>query len=149
MIKRGQIYQCIYAKFGRSLVLPRFCIVLDPCGYKRRVIVQTCDANGRPVKWGVTRGLKSEYLEFHYCLHRDVTTVEKRSDDTKSAGLNSAMNQYQPRQFPTDTPEEKRARAQGFEAGRQYEASLRDADVCQDEGCPHFGTDHIHVKAPA
>ena len=38
---------------------------------------------------------------------------------------NDAMQIYQPRVFPRDTPTEAAARVEGFEAGRQYEASLR------------------------
>lgn len=36
------------------------------------------------------------------------------------------VNAYNPRDYPKDTPAEASARLAGFEAGRQYEASLRD-----------------------
>lgn len=48
--------------------------------------------------------------------------------DTNTVGLMRNMNQYTPREYPTDTPGEKKARMEGFENGRQYEASLRDGD---------------------
>jgi uncharacterized membrane protein len=41
------------------------------------------------------------------------------------------MNEYQQREYPQDTPEEKAARMEGFEAGRQYEASLREGVLLQ------------------
>lgn len=40
--------------------------------------------------------------------------------------LNTKVNEYAPRLYPKDTPAEATARLAGFEAGRQYEASLRD-----------------------
>lgn len=40
--------------------------------------------------------------------------------------LNTKTNEYAPRLYPKDTPAEAAARLAGFEAGRQYEASLRD-----------------------
>jgi len=60
-------------------------------------------------------------------------------------GLMKDLNEYQPRAYPKDTPAEAAARKAGFEAGRIYEASLRDGMACQDEGCPHAGTPHAHV----
>lgn len=44
---------------------------------------------------------------------------------THTVGLMKDENFYQPRTYPTDTPVEAICRAEGFEAGRQYEASLR------------------------
>jgi len=38
------------------------------------------------------------------------------------------LNVYTPRDYPKDTPAEAAVRMAGFEAGRQYEASLRDGD---------------------